>query len=67
MKQAIMKVTNATEDNQYQSIEQDAPFEEDMKWLMDLTRKDQDTQQKEIDKIQFNYTNRVLDLKPAFF
>jgi hypothetical protein len=67
MQQAIIKATNTVEDSQYQFEERDAPFEEDMRWLMDLTRKDQDTQQKEIDRIQLDYTNHVLDLKPAFF
>lgn len=65
MKQAIINATNAAEDNQYQVEEGDAPFVEDMKWLIDLARKDQDTQQKVVDKIQLDYTDHVLDLNHA--
>lgn len=46
----------------------DEPFKESMQWLIDLSlQKDQDNVKEEMEKIHQDYTNRVLDLKPAFF
>ncbi|KAG2234937.1 hypothetical protein INT48_000364 [Thamnidium elegans] len=54
MQQEIQKLVS--ENELYESRPEDEPFEDSIKWLIDLDRKDQYSKDKEIEKIHLDYT-----------
>lgn len=65
MKKEIDKLISKNEN--FESLPGDEPFEDSVKWLMDLDKKDQSIKDKEIEAVHQDYTTRILDYKPAFF
>ncbi|KAG2208899.1 hypothetical protein INT47_011039 [Mucor saturninus] len=65
MKKEIEKLILKNE--RFESLPEDQPFEDSLKWLMGLDKKDQCAKDKEIEKVHQDYTTRILDYKPAFF
>lgn len=55
MQEEIKKI--AAERERFESNEGDEPFEDSIKWLIDLDRKDQYLKDKEIEEIHLDYTN----------
>lgn len=66
MKATIHQLHEQTEKCSFESMP-DGEFYQDIEWLMDLSRKDKNDQLSEIEKINNDYSNRVLNLRPAFF
>lgn len=65
MKKEIQKLISKNES--FESFPEDEPFQDSVKWLIDLDKKDQFSKDKEIENVHLDYTSCVLDLKPAFF
>ncbi|KAK4511695.1 uncharacterized protein ATC70_007238 [Mucor velutinosus] len=66
MKATLRELYAQTETESFEPLP-DGDVYEDIKWLMDLSRKDSNDQISEIATINEEYSNRVLNLKPAFF
>lgn len=62
MQQEIQRLV--AENEVYESNPEDEPFEDSVKWLIDLDRKDQYSKDKEIEEIHLDYTN-LLNKKGA--
>lgn len=62
MQQEIQRMV--AENEVYESKPEDEPFEDSVKWLIDLDRKDQYSKDKEIEEIHLDYTN-LLNKKGA--
>ncbi|KAI7901049.1 uncharacterized protein BX663DRAFT_516141 [Cokeromyces recurvatus] len=65
MKEFISNVTNSN--GSFEERPEDQAFTKDMKWFIDLTQQDCDTQNEEVDKIHLKFTNQVLNSKSVFF
>lgn len=66
MRATLRELYAQTETESFESLP-DGEIYQDIKWLMDLSRKDNSVQISEIATINEEYSNRVLNLKPAFF
>lgn len=66
MKATIQQLYAQTETESFESLP-DGDVYQDMRWLMNLSRKDDNDQISEIATINEEYSNRVLNLKPVFF
>ncbi|GAN00905.1 hypothetical protein MAM1_0003c00331 [Mucor ambiguus] len=66
MKATLRELYAQTETESFEPLP-DGDVYQDIKWLMDLSRKDNNNQISEIAMINEEYSNRVLNLKPAFF
>ncbi|KAL7312197.1 hypothetical protein PS15m_007991 [Mucor circinelloides] len=66
MKATLRELHAQTETESFESLPEGELYQ-DLKWLMDLSRKDKNDQISEIARINDNYSNRVLNLKTAFF
>lgn len=66
MKATLRELHAQTETESFESLPEGELYQ-DLKWLMDLSRKDKNDQISEIARINDDYSNRVLNLKNAFF
>ncbi|KAL9543892.1 hypothetical protein MBANPS3_007906 [Mucor bainieri] len=66
MKATLRDLYVQTETESFEPVADD-DVSQDIRWLMDLSRKDKNDQILEIATINEEYSNRVLNLKPAFF
>ncbi|KAI8641053.1 hypothetical protein BD408DRAFT_418773 [Parasitella parasitica] len=66
MRIAVQEMREKTE-NESLELLPDGDYREDLTWLIDLSRKDKQHQHLEIEKINSDYSNRVLNSKSAFF
>lgn len=66
MKATLRELYTQTETESFEPLP-DGDVYQDIRWLMDLSRKDSNDQISEIAAINEEYSNRVLNLKPAFF